>query len=172
MIQSNQPMRIACMTYRGLSGQGIESALHYMFPEAEIVSIFPQHVRSHVLKNYDILILPGINDEDSLYPTLLPPHKMGILKDSIENDGLILWTFCAASYYMFEEISYQRRNGIFKTRKGAGFIKGSACHGFNHITRRELNACPWNDYVLAGIHVDGHHELLRALNCNGPTLIF
>jgi glutamine amidotransferase-like uncharacterized protein len=164
-------LRIACLSYQGLSKQGIEPALEFMFPNSEIVSIFPQHIRQHTLKNYDILILPGINDEDSAYPTLLPAHKMDILKETIEQNGLILWTFCASSYYMFEEISYQKRNGTIKTRQGAGLIKGAARHGFNHITRRQLNASPWNDYILAGIHVDGHQELLRALNINGPTLV-
>jgi len=170
MFLKNQPkkLRIACLSYRGLSGQGIEPALTYMFPNSEVISIFPQHLRRHTLKTYDILILPGINDEDSIYPTLLPPDKMAILKETIEQDGLILWTFCASSYYMFEEISYQKRNGLFKTRQGAGLIKGAARHGFNHITRRQLNASPWNDFVLAGIHVDGHQELLHALNINGP----
>lgn len=164
-------LRIACLHYRGLSSDGIEAALLYMFPKAEVVSIYPQHIRQHALKNYDILILPGINDEDSAYPTLLPTHKMQILKDTIEQNGLILWTFCASSYYMFEEISYQKRSGIMKSRQGAGFIKGAAVHGFKHITRQRLNASPWNDYILAGIHVEGHNELLRALNINGPTFL-
>jgi glutamine amidotransferase-like uncharacterized protein len=106
-----------------------------------------------------------------MYPTLLPPEKMAVLKETIEKNGLILWTFCASSYFMFEEISYQKRSGVFKTRQGAGLIKGAARHGFNHITRRELNASPWNDYIMAGIHVDGHRELLRSLNINGPTMI-
>lgn len=164
-------LRIACLSYRGLSGQGIEPALSHMFPNSEIISIFPQHIRQHTLKNYDILILPGINDEDSVYPRLLPRHKMDILKQTIEQNGLILWTFCASSYYMFEEVSYQRRNGAFKTMQGAGLIKGAARHGFNHITRKVLNGSVWNDYILAGIHVDGHQELLRSLNINGPTLL-
>lgn len=174
MIISKKPLkklRIACLSYRGISTQGVEPALSYMFPNSQIVSIFPQHIRRHALKNYDILILPGINDEDSAYPDLLPPHKMQELKNSIEQDGLILWTFCASSYYMFEEISYQKRSGLFKSRKGAGLVKGAASHAFKHITRRELNASPWNDYILAGIHVDGHRDLLRALNINGPTLL-
>jgi len=168
---TTQKLRIACLSYRGLSSQGIEPALTYMFPNSEVVSIFPQHLRRHAMREYDILILPGINDEDSCYPTLLPPEKMAVIKETIEQDGLILWTFCASSYYMFEEISYQKRNGDYKSRKGAGLIKGAARHGFNHITRRELNASPWNDYILAGIHVDGHQELLRVLNCNGPTFL-
>lgn len=164
-------LRIGCLSYQGLSKQGIEPALLHMFPNSEVISIFPQHIRQHTLKNYDIVILPGINDEDSVYPTLLPPHKMDILKNTIEQNGLILWTFCASSYYMFEEISYQKRDGTFKSRQGAGLIKGAARHGFNHITRKQLNASPWNDYVLARIKVDGHQELLRALNINGPTLL-
>lgn len=173
MILKHPPhqLRIGCLSYCGLSSQGIEPALEYMFPNSEIVSVYPQHLRRHELKNYDILILPGINDEDSIYPTLLPPEKMTVLKETIEQDGLILWTFCASSYFMFEEISYQKRSGTFKTRQGAGLIKGAARHGFNHITRRELNASQWNDYILAGIHVDGHHELLRALNINGPAMV-
>jgi glutamine amidotransferase-like uncharacterized protein len=173
MFLKNTPrkLRIACLSYRGLSKQGIEPALEYMFPHSDIVSIFPQHIRAHSLKNYDILILPGINDEDSVYPTLLPAEKMKVLKDVIEQQGLILWTFCASSYFMFEEISYQKRSGLIKTRQGAGLVKGAARHGFNHITRRELNASPWNDYILAGIHVEGHHELLRSLNINGPTMM-
>ena len=170
LMQHTKKLRIAVLSYRGLSGQGIEGALTYMFPAADIISIFPQHIRTPVLKTYDLLILPGINDEDSAYPTLLPSHKMNILQQAIEQDGLILWTFCAASYYMFEEISYQRRSGIFKQRKGAGLIKGVARHGFNHITRRELPADPWNDYILAGIRITGHDGVLRALNINGPTM--
>lgn len=166
-----QKLRIACLTYRGLYSQGIESALGYMFPNSETVSIFPQHLLRHTLKDYDILILPGINDEDSAYPTLLPSAKMEVLKQAIEQDGLILWTFCASSYYMFEEISYQKRDGTFKTCQGSGLIKGAAHHGFRHITRRQFNRSPWNDYILAGIHVEGHQELLRSLNINGPTLL-
>lgn len=173
MIFQTEPkrLRIACLSYRGLSSQGIEPALEYMFPNSEIVSIYPQHIRRHTLKDYDVLILPGINDEDSIYPALLPAEKMSSLKETIEQDGLILWTFCASSYFMFEEISYQKRCGLFKSRQGAGLIKGAARHGFNHITRQELNASPWNDYIMAGIRVDGHHELLRSLNINGPTMI-
>ncbi len=167
----SKKLRIACLSHRGLSTQGIEPALQYMFPDAEIVSIFQQHLRQHALKDYDILILSGINDEDSVYPSLLPPREMETIKNTIEQNGLILWTFCAASYYMFEEISYQKRSGAFKTMRGTGLIKGTARHGFNHITRQTFNASPWKDYILAGIYVDGHHELLRSLNINGPTLL-
>jgi glutamine amidotransferase-like uncharacterized protein len=164
-------LKIACLSYQGISQGGIEPALQYMFPNSQVYSIFPQHIRRHDLKSYDILILPGINDEDSPYPTLLPPTKMEAIQETMEQDGLILWTFCASSYYMFEEISYQKRNGEIKKRHGAGFIKGTARHGFNHITRKVLNSSPWQDYILAGIHVDGHRDLLRALNINGPSML-
>jgi glutamine amidotransferase-like uncharacterized protein len=163
-------LRIAYLSYMGLCTEGICEALRYMYPNADIKWIYPQHLRSHVLKSYDMLILPGISDEDSVYPSLLPPEKIDMLKKLVSENGLILWTFCAASYFMFDKISYQKRNGQFKERAGSGLIKGYATHGFNHITRQHLNRSPSDDFILAAVNVDDHKSPLHTLNINGPTL--
>ena len=116
------------------------------------------------------MVLPGIDDETNHYTNILD-GKIEILKEAIENQGLVLLTFCAASYYLFSNIQYLMRNGVPKEREGAGLIKGSAVHAFGHITRQTLNDSPWNDFVLAAVRHETTPQILRALNINGPKML-
>lgn len=142
-----------------------------MFPQAEVVSVYPQHLRSHVLKNYDLLVMPGIVGEDSPYPEILPLHKADQILECMESHGLILWTSCAATYYCFEKLVYLRRNGQTKTLNGLGIIKGVAeGPAYRHLTRDDFRRSAHRDRVLAELELSDQSRIFRALDINGPSL--
>lgn len=171
MIKSQNVLRIACLSYQGLSSFGLEITLAHMFPTAEIVSVFPQHLRTHTMKAYDLLVMPGIVGEDSPYPDIFPLHKAEQILRNMEEDGLVLWTSCAATYYFFENLVYLRRNGQFKYLNGLGLIKGRAeGPAYSHLTRNDFSHSVHHDRVLAELAVTDSTRIFRALDINGPAL--
>lgn len=142
-----------------------------MFPEAEIVTVFPQHLRSHVLKSYDLLVMPGIVGEDSPYPEILPRYKAEQIVSCMEENGLVLWTSCAATYYCFEKMVYLKRNGQMKMMKGLGLIKGVAeGPAYQSVTRQNFGHSAHHDRVLAELSLANSDQIFRALDINGPAL--
>ena len=166
-----QKLRIACLSYQGLSGYGLEPTMELMFPNAEIVTVYPQHLRTHVLKNYDLLVMPGIVGEDSPYPQILPKYKAQQVVDCMEEHGLVMWTSCAATYYCFEQMVYLKRNGQFKMMNGLGIIKGLAeGPAYQSVTRQSFGASAHRDRVLAELSLANTNQVFRALDINGPAL--
>lgn len=163
-------LQIGCLSSQGISCYEISHSLKQNFGREDIYPIDKQHLTPEVLSRLDLLVLPGIDDETNHYTTILD-GKIDILKDAIENHGLVLLTFCAASYFMFSRIKYLPRSGVPKERNGADLIKGEAIHAFSHITRQTLNASPWNDFVMAEVKSDDQPQGLKALNINGPTML-
>lgn len=164
-------LRIACLSYQGLSGYGLEPTMIQMFPEAEVISIYPQHLRSHVLKNYDLLVMPGIIGEDSPYPEILPRYKAEQVVSCMEENGLVLWTSCAATYYCFEKMVYLKRNGQMKMMNGLGIIKGVAeGPAYLNVTRKSFEHSAHHDRVLAELSLANSNQIFRALDINGPAL--
>lgn len=171
MTYPAEKLRIACLSYQGLSGYGLEPTLSLMFPHAEVVSVFPQHIRRHVLKDYDLLVLPGIVGEDSPYPQILSQHKSDQILDCMEENGLVLWTSCAATYYLFEKLVYLKRNGQMKYLNGLGIIKGHAeGPAYRHQTRDSFAYSAQHDRVLAELALADKSQIFRALDINGPAL--
>lgn len=150
---------------------GLEPSLSMMFPFAEVVSAYPQHLRSHVLKTYDLLVMPGIVGEDSPYPEILPAPTSDRILQAMEEDGLVMWTSCAATYYCFEKMIYLRRNGKFKHLDGLGLIKGEAIGpAYQNTTRKNFDASAHHDRVLAELTLADKSNIFRALDINGPAL--
>ena len=163
-------LQIGCLSSEGISSYEISHSLKQNFGREDIYPIAPKHLTPEILSRLDLLVLPGIDDESNHYPKILD-GKIDILKDAIENHGLVLLTFCAASYFMFSRIKYLPRNGVPKERNGADLIKGEAVHAFSHVTRKTLNGSPWNDFVMAEVKSEDPPHSLRALNINGPTMM-
>lgn len=161
--------RIAVLTAQGIATQGISEAMGYMFPDATCVRVQPSHIRPHALENFDILVLPGIIDEDSPYPDILTPQKSGFVRQAIEN-GMVLMTFCAATYYMLDRIEYTKRNGEKKERNGCGLISGTARQAFAHVTRIKPGTTELDDYILAELRLKDRWNI-HALNINGPEIV-
>jgi glutamine amidotransferase-like uncharacterized protein len=166
-----QKLRIACLSYQGLSAYGLEPTMAQMFPEAEILTVYPQHLRAHVLKNYDLLVMPGIVGEDSPYPEILPKFKAEQVVSCMEESGLVLWTSCAATYYCFEKMLYLKRNGQMKMMNGLGLIKGLAeGPAYQNVTRQSFEHSAHHDRVLAELSLADSDQIFRALDINGPAL--
>lgn len=166
-----QKLRIACLSYQGLSAYGLEPTMALMFPDAEIVSVYPQHLRKHVLKHYDLLVMPGIVGEDSPYPQILPQYKAQQVIDCMEENGLVIWTSCAATYYCFEKMAYLKRNGQMKMLNGLGLIKGIAeGPAYQNVTRQNFEYSAHHDRVLAELALANSDQVFRALDINGPAL--
>jgi len=162
---------VACLAHQGLSSEGLYNAIHLLSPHSKTVTVFPQHLRRETLKKYDILVLPGIIGEDSPYPQILSQNKMDQIIKTVEEDGLTVWTSCAATYYLFDRLSYLKRNGQKKEFKGAGIIKGYAeGPAYTHLTRRNFNNAAHHDLVLAQIAWPDQHRIFRLLDINGPAL--
>lgn len=173
MILKHTPkkLRIACLSYQGLSSYGIEQTMEQMFPDSEVVTVYPQHLRTHVLKNYDLLVMPGIIGENSPYPEILPQFKADQVISCMEENGLVLWTSCAATYYCFEKMLYLKRNGQFKMMEGLGLIKGLASGpAYQNVTRKNFEHSSNHDRVLAELSLTNSNSIFRALDINGPAL--
>jgi glutamine amidotransferase-like uncharacterized protein len=166
-----QKLHIACLSYQGLSSYGMEQTMEQMFPSAEVVTVYPQHLLTHVLRNYDLLVMPGIIGEDSPYPEILPQLKADEVVSCIEENGLALWTSCAATYYCFEKMLYLKRNGQSKIMKGLGIIKGVASGpAYQNMTRIDFEHSSNHDRVLAELSLINSNAIFRALDINGPAL--
>lgn len=77
-------------------------------------------------RDYDLLVLPGIAGEHSPYPSRMGEKEKLSLKQAVEEKGMILWTDCAATYLMCNNIEYHASNGDCKKIQGLGFIDGVA----------------------------------------------
>lgn len=162
------PRRIAVLTAHGIASQGITEALSYMFPHAECAKIKPGHLRPQGLEQYDVLVLPGTYGEDSVYPDVLTPQKADYLRQAVEQ-GLVLITFCAATYYMCNRIQYTKRSGERKDINGCGLIAGTAKQAFAHITRNSVGTPERADFILAKLSLQDQWTI-HALNINGPEI--
>ncbi len=170
-------MRIAILEAQKIAGYEIEMlALPLMFPDAEITGIQPKHISPHGLAQYDLLILPGINGLDSPYPDILPARKKEVLENAIQNNGLILWTECAATYYLFEEYRFAKANDHIKERYGLGILKGRADGpAFAEMTHSNPPSSDkfiskFKHHVVADIESSKNHLPYQALDVNGPAL--
>lgn len=162
--------QIACLSHRYLHRDGLHTALQHMVPHSRVVSIFHQHLYYDALKNYDILVLPGIIGEDSPYPDFLSPRRLDHILKAVES-GMTLMTFCAATYLLFEKLSYIKRNGHRKEMDGLGLVKGHADGpAYKHVTRIEFNRAAHHDLVLAEIKWPDKHRVFHLLDVNGPAL--
>lgn len=164
---------ISYLADQGLSLNGIHDALEYMFPDATITPLSSDKLIHNFKGQADLIVLPGSNSEQSPYPNLLPPDMLPGLFNAIESEGLGLLTFCAASYYMMEQIEYETRDGEHKRKSGAGFIKGTAVMAFREITRG-ANLHGKNildEYIEAKLSLSNKSMDIHLLNVNGPALI-
>ena len=162
-------MRIAYLDERLLSLNGLKDAFSHMYPHASIKNIPVDAINNNDIKQFQIVVLPGCNGEDSPYPNLLTQSRIDTLKNAMMHDGLVLITFCAASYFMAEKIIYETRSGEIKERSGAGLIKGTASHAFRHITRPHNPQDGLQDYIQALLTSPMTHSSLKVLNVNGPA---
>lgn len=162
-------MHIAYLDERLLSLNGLKDAFSHMYPHASIKNIPIDTINTDDIKKFQIVVLPGCNGEDSPYPALLPQSRIDTLKNAMENNGLVLITFCAASYFMAEKIIYETKKGEIKERAGAGLIKGTASHAFRHITRPHNPEDGLQDYIQALLTSPMTDSSLKILNVNGPA---
>ncbi|HRK97438.1 MAG: hypothetical protein KDJ26_08020 [Alphaproteobacteria bacterium] len=168
-------MRIAILEAQGIDSHHLRHlALRTMFPDADIVGIQAIHINPNHLTEYNILILPGIIGEDSLYPDILPAEKAICVTQAIQENGLILWTECASTYYLFDHYHYTTSNGQIKNKNGLGLFKGIACGpAFSSVTRRTPHATSrFANHIIADIQSNNGTLPLpyQALDVNGPTL--
>ncbi len=162
-------MRIAYLAEQRLSINGLDSAFRFIYPQAEIVKISAADIQKEKVASCKILILPGNNTEDSPYPEFMNAERIETLRSAMEDDGLVLITFCAASYFMADRILYETKKGEIKERAGAGFIKGTATHAFRHCTRPSNPQNQLQDYIEANITSPMANIPMRILNVNGPA---
>lgn len=120
------------------------------------------------LSLYDVVVLPGSAGENSPYPLILNDEAVRKLKSALE-DGLVLITFCAASYYMLDNIFYQTRDGQIKIAKGLGLIEGAAKQAFHSKTRQDGKADLYRDYIEARLTSPHFDKPIHILNVNGPS---
>lgn len=165
----NAPLRAAYLNEDGLSRNGIAEAMQDMFGQVVLTRIGANELEYKTLSRLDILMLPGNNTEHSPYPDFLPPHRIRELKMAMELHGLILLTTCAPSYFMFENIEYETREGLVKQRKGAGLIKGKATQAFHSLTRANGPPDLLKDYIQASITSPYFKGSAYVLNVNGPA---
>jgi hypothetical protein len=69
------PIRIACLSGRGLYSHDLIFMLHGLFIGCPITQINHHHLTKSHLSAYNLLVLPGIVGEESPYPDLIPQSK-------------------------------------------------------------------------------------------------
>lgn len=165
--------KIVLLNDAGFSNNGMLPALQFMFPNAKIFQINAAQLASGDIPPTDMLVLPGNDTETSQYPIYFTPNVQLVIKNKIEQDGLILMTFCAASYFLMTDISYIDRQLTPKKAKGLGWITGEASQAFETATRLSPNPSLAKDYIEARLN-HAHHAPyeLYSLNINGPAFHF
>ncbi|MFA7275588.1 MAG: hypothetical protein WC043_02160 [Pseudobdellovibrionaceae bacterium] len=166
--------RIAILAEPRLAYYGMKHTLQQLFPGSPIEEVSSSVLNIQKLTNYDLLIMPGINGEDSPYPTLITPARKQSLRYALKHNGLCLLTICAATYSLFDYMFYLKSDGTHKDMPGFGFVSGtSRGPAFAHITRAALPTnSKLNDIQLAGLYnaelnIPFHYH---ALEFNGPAL--
>jgi glutamine amidotransferase-like uncharacterized protein len=173
MLQGNNPfppIRIACLSGRGLYSRDLLFMLHGLFMGCPITQINHHHLTKSHLSAYNLLVLPGIVGEESPYPDLIPQSKKVLLQELVE-DGLVIWGECAAAYYMLSSMEYRCRNGVHKNKRGLGLVEGEAIGpAYHHKTRAQREFTATNDIVLARLQQSEGGSLTRVFDINGPAL--
>ncbi len=100
--------------------------LRQIFGQNNVQPIRPGELRPSLLKDVDILVMPGIAGESSPYPRILPPEKAELIYRKMEQDGLQTYVECASFYWASENISYERSDGRQLRKEGLGWISGLA----------------------------------------------
>ncbi len=96
------------------------------FGKHNVAPIRPGELRPSLLRDVDILVLPGIAGETSPYPRILPPEKADLIYRKMEQDGMKTYVECASFYWASENISYERSDGRILRKEGLGWIGGLA----------------------------------------------
>ena len=94
--------------------------------------------RHHLSRNIqeltpEIIILPEIKGEESFYSRHIPVETRNIIKSHVER-GSMLISFCAAAYWMAEQITYHPPKGTTKMRKGLHVFNAAAIKAFGPVT--------------------------------------
>lgn len=77
------------------------------------------------LSSLSMIVLPGIDGEDSPYSRILEGRAGTNILSHAEKGG-ILWSSCAPTYALCRSTEYHASNGTVKTRKGLGIIDADA----------------------------------------------
>lgn len=89
----------------------------------------------------------------------------------MEDHGLKVWTICAPTYYLLNEIIFQCRDGRVKHIKGHGRIEGiSRGPAYKDITHKNPHNAPDRDIVIATITIQSSHAHHHLIDINGPAL--
>lgn len=164
-------MKIAILEQQPISTSELRVyGLPCMFPNAEIVDAPPEEILKSmsIMKDFHMLVLGGIEGEDSPYPTIFTPQRAEILKNYLLQGGIV-WAECAATYHLTEFYTYTTSTGQFKQKDGLGLIAGRATGpAFPHImppsSGRTLTVSTIFNPAAEGF------SSYQALDINGPAL--
>lgn len=164
---------IARLSYPGLASYGLDESLTFLFPQRAILQIGPEHLNKMDLRNFSLLVLPGSIGEDSPYPQIFDHLKVRHIEETVKEKGLNVLTLCAATYYLFDHISFRCRDGRLKQIKGIGIVKGRADGpAYRSIIHARDHKEPDRDIVLAQLRLNHSHwhTHSRIVDINGPAL--
>jgi glutamine amidotransferase-like uncharacterized protein len=119
-------MKVAYLTGPTLAVSSIRIMLMEQFGRSNVVEIRSSILSAIDLTQYDMLVLPGSTGETSPYPDILGELELANIFEAVEENGLVLWTDCSATYYMLNDIEYISSMGLKKTRLGLGRVDGKA----------------------------------------------
>ncbi len=119
-------MKVAYLSGNHLATSSISMMLAECFGKENVHQLPFDEIGTVHEKDFDLLILPGITGESSPYPSRIGEQERASLHKAVSENGMILWTDCAATYLMCNTIEYKASTGEFKTIRGLGFIDGVA----------------------------------------------
>lgn len=119
-------MKVAYLTGPTLAVSSIRIMLMEQFGKSNVHEIRSSILSAIDLTQYDMLVLPGSTGEVSPYPDILGELEIANIFEAVEENGLVLWTDCSATYYMLNDIEYISSMGLKKTRLGLGRVDGKA----------------------------------------------
>lgn len=119
-------MKVAYLNGEHLAITSIRLMLQECFGKDNVLEIPFENLNTIHEQDIDLLVLPGVTGETSPYPKHMGEAERESLRRAITENGLILWTDCAATYLMCNKIEYKSSTGEEKTMPGLGLIDGVA----------------------------------------------
>lgn len=165
-------MKVAYLTGPTLAVSSIRIMLMDQYGRGNVHEIHSSTLATTDLSAYDMLVLPGSTGEVSPYPDLLGLDEITNIFDTVENNGLVLWTDCSATYYMLNDIEYISSMGLKKTRLGLGHVNGQARGPVRGKALPPSNNARYAEVTVRSVSygLDGKSGIAEICYGNGPGL--
>ena len=160
-------MKVAYIHQENLSSYSLMLMLNEAFGKRNVTAISGKRFSVTDLSPYDMLVLPGTATEENPYFDLFLPQDVTYLRKQVE-EGMIIWTDCAATYHVCDYIQYTDSDLNPKSQRGLNWIEATGAGPVSGRALPRSASSKFMDVATQRIIYDGH----TAEICygNGPGL--